>query len=180
MLLSVAAPFGIGLYRSHSERIPAWDGEKYALGWQGVAWQRDYRSCGPAVITTLLQRFYHRDISYYDVLKETQLGKEGISLAQFGGVASHFGIQGEWFKAESKDKLNTFQMPVVAHLEHPVPHYVVVENSYDDFVLVSDPAKGRILYRKQTFDQLWSGRVFILNNLSAALPDVLDEQATHA
>jgi ABC-type bacteriocin/lantibiotic exporter with double-glycine peptidase domain len=165
--LGVIGPFTWGLLQSKLERHPTWDGQQYVLGWEGVAWQRDYRSCGPAVVTTLLQVFYNKDLSYYDVLNQTQLGPEGISLAQFQRLAGHFGIQGSWFKTEKKTELDRLPMPLVAHLDHPVPHYVVVESSYDGFVLVADPAKGRILYPKQVFDGLWSGRIFKLENLKA-------------
>ncbi len=159
-------PLAIGVIASESDRHSTWDGEKYNLGWEGVAWQRDYRSCGPAVITTLLQRYYRKNINYYEVVSQTKVGDKGISLAQLEGLANHFGIVGAWSKVEDKSKLSDLRMPLVAHLEKPESHFVIVENSYDGFVLVSDPARGRILYPASTFEALWSGRVFVLDNLA--------------
>jgi predicted double-glycine peptidase len=159
-------PLALGVIASQTDRHSTWDGEKYNLGWKGVAWQRDYRSCGPAVITTLLQRYYRKNVNYYEVVSQTKLGEKGISLAQLEGLANHFGIVGTWTRVEDKSKLSDLRMPLVAHLEKPESHFVIVENSYDGFVLVADPARGRILYPESVFDALWTGRVFVLDNLA--------------
>src|SRR5690554_8197428 len=81
---------------------PATPVQQLSLGWSGVVRQTRHNTCGPALLASLLVGA-GRAGSELTVAELAQLGPEGVTLAEFGRLATGLGFPGAWYAAGSVD-----------------------------------------------------------------------------
>lgn len=163
VLLLLALPSARGISASS-----AWNAAAHPLSTLEVVRQSQPTSCGPAALATLLS-WLGRPHSEKYLLGLTELGADGLSLAEFARLAHVMDVPGAWFRSPPA-RLAQLPTPFVAHLELPgaaaAGHLVVVRNVTRGYVVVADPALGAHVMPLQRFVRDFSGRVYLLEGRS--------------
>lgn len=136
--------------------------QEAAVGWAFVVRQTMANTCGPALLATLLLRA-GVPASEQALAARAYLTAEGMTLAEFARLAELVGFPGVWLRAGGRAGLP--RAPFVAHFGG-AGHFVLVEFTAHDLVLIADPARGRVALAPAAFRALWSQRAFV-----ARVPD---------
>jgi hypothetical protein len=164
--VAVVLPTASGATRSSLIAHPSFDGEKYRLGWQGILFQGNQNTCGPATIVNLLRLYYDKPKAQLEpLLQNLDYAEKGINLETFEALAREQGILGDWLKTKNLKAIDELPKPAVVHLNIGTGHYAIVQSSWDGYVFVLDSLRGRTLYPTASFLKIWSGRAFVLTNL---------------
>ena len=129
-----------------------------------VVFQDDSLGCGVAAVAMLLAHA-HMAVPYSQLRREVEPGR-ALSLAELGALASHHGLTTHGVLATARE-IGSLAIPWIAHLKSGIGHYVVVERSFANEVLVADPASGRMVYAKREFSQQWDGYGLVIDGTSA-------------
>ncbi len=135
--------------------------QQVSLGWTGVVKQTGHNTCGPALLASVLVAA-GRAGSELAVAEVARLGPQGITLAEFGRLATGLGFPGAWYAAGSQDP-SLLPLPFVAHLNEPAGHFVLVTGASSGLVRLSDPVRGQVALSPRAFRQLWSGRAWFFS-----------------
>jgi uncharacterized protein len=131
------------------------------LGWSGVQKQQFDNTCGLAVLAMLLNAA-GLETTEATLRKDAVLTDKGISLFDWQALAKKHGLRGRWLEAAAHT-LPELPTPFVAHIEDPIGHFVIVQRVYNDHVLIADPNAGRVLFSVDAFQEVWTRRVFVVN-----------------
>lgn len=163
VLLLLVLPSALGISASY-----AWSSSAHPLPSLEVVRQSQPASCGPAALATLLG-WLGRPHSEAYLLRLTELGAEGISLAEFSRLAHAMDVPGVWYHSPPS-QLGQLPTPFVAHLElpgaAPAGHLVVVNSVTHGYVILADPAQGAQVVSLERFSRDYSGRVYLLESIS--------------
>lgn len=155
--VSLLAPTANGLVTSASQYQP----RTLHLGWEGVVRQSSFNTCGPAAIATLLSHV-GRPTSEAAIVAEARLDVTGVTLAEFSRLANQHGLTGEWVRVLAAAQLQQLPPLSVAHLDDFSGHFVLILADAGDFILLADPARGRLLVPRSLFLEQWSNLLFVL------------------
>ncbi len=160
-LLLLVLPSARGMRASSS-----WNADAHPLPSLEVVLQSQPASCGPAALATLLG-WLGRPQSEAHLLSLTELGPDGLSLAEFARLSQLMDVPGAWYQT-SLGSLPKLRTPFVAHLELPgaavAGHLVVVHSVSGDYIVVADPAQGGQVMALSRFGRDFSGRVYLLES----------------
>lgn len=131
-----------------------------------VVLQGTGRDCGPAVLATLLG-WLGRSVPLAEIEAEADLREDGITLDEFARLAASRDVPGAWYEVPARD-LDLAPAPFVAHRRDGGGHFVLVRNVGSRYVLVADPARGLVLEPRPRFEDLFTGRAFLLDPVPAA------------
>jgi hypothetical protein len=137
------------------------DPNRIHLGWEGVQKQQFDNTCGLAVLSMLLNGV-GLEVSETALRKNAALTDKGISLFDWQQLAYKYGLRGRWLEAAAH-ALPELPTPFVAHIQDPIGHFVIVQRVYNDHVFVADPNAGRVLFGINAFQNVWTRRVFVVN-----------------
>ena len=121
-------------------------------------YQVDVADCGAAALT-IVCRSFGRSVSLARVRREVHTSTDGTSLAGIAGGAERLGLAVRTLKA-SKASLDELPLPAIAHWE--VNHWLVVYDTNERVVRVSDPASGLRTIPREKFERGWSGFVALV------------------
>lgn len=121
-------------------------------------YQVDLADCGAAALT-IVCRFFGRNVSLARVRREVYTSTDGTSLAGIAGGAERLGLAVRTLKA-SKAALDELPLPAIAHWEGN--HWVVVYDTNQREVRVSDPARGLRTIPRDEFERGWSGFIALV------------------
>jgi HlyB family type I secretion system ABC transporter len=121
-------------------------------------YQVDVADCGAAALTIVCHAF-GRKVSLARVRREVHTSTDGTSLAGIASGAERLGLAVRTLKA-SKAALDELPLPAVAHWEGN--HWVVVYDTNEREVRVSDPASGLRTIPRDEFERGWSGFVALV------------------
>ena len=136
---------------------------RIALGWNDIKRQEKDNTCGLAVLSLLLA-WAGVDVSEAALAKQVKLTPLGISLFDWQELAKKYGVKGTWFRV-APQSLAEMPLPLVAQIKDPNGHFVLVQRIYNDYVLLSDPNAGLVLYTLPEFLRVWTGRSFVLKGV---------------
>ncbi len=111
--------------------------------------------CGPSCLAMVFRHYGAENLQYV-LAKLSEVTTEGSSLYDLMTVAENFGCKAEGYVLDY-EYLQQIQLPCIAHYEGQ--HFVVVYEATDQYVRVSDPAFGKTRYRRDEFENKWSGVV---------------------
>ena len=134
--------------------------ELLALGWDGVVQQSSTNTCGPAVIATLLS-WRGQVVTEEHVAAAADLSDVGMTLAEFGRLATEFGFPGRWFRNMGRGSLAELPAPSVVHLDRASGHFAIFLGTVGRYVQLADPARGRVFIPRGRFLEKWTGRTFM-------------------
>jgi HlyB family type I secretion system ABC transporter len=121
-------------------------------------YQVDIADCGAAALT-IVCRSFGRNVSLARVRREVHTSTDGTSLAGIAGGAERLGLAVRTLKA-SKAALDELPLPAIAHWEGN--HWLVVYDTNERGVRVSDPASGLRTIPRDEFESGWSGFVALV------------------
>ena len=121
-------------------------------------YQVDVADCGAAALTIVCHAF-GRNVSLARARREVHTSTDGTSLAGIARGAERLGLAVRTLKA-SKASLDELPLPAIAHWEGN--HWLVVYDTDEARVRVSDPASGLRTIPRDEFERGWSGFVALV------------------
>lgn len=125
--------------------------------------QRDVSDCG-AVCLASIAACYKLQIPISKIRQYAGTDKRGTNVLGLTEAADRIGFQCKAAKG-SLDNLSRIPLPAIAHLkqENQLQHYVVIYKSAKKYVLIMDPADGRLHKRsREEFQKEWTGILVLL------------------
>lgn len=124
--------------------------------------QHDETDCGPACLVAIFRK-YGLKISIAKIREIAGTDREGTNLVGLSKAAEHFGFQHKVFNANSDALLEPLPFPAIAHVViDNLLHYVVILKSDEKRVVVSDPAKGIVKYKREDFLKIWTNMLLFV------------------
>lgn len=77
--------------------------------------------------------------------------RQGTSACGLVKVIEHYGFEQKVVEADKNALTQKLPLPAIAHvvIDNTLLHYVVITKIKDNTVVVSDPAKGSVRYKKK-------------------------------
>ncbi len=127
--------------------------------------QHDERDCGATCLSMIASHYGLKyPISKYRELTKTD--KNGVNLYGLCDAAEKIGFKAEALSGSTEELFNDIQnreikFPFIAHIitEDNMQHFVVVFNLKNNKFIVGDPAKGKVKYTVEQFEELWNGYI---------------------
>ena len=119
--------------------------------------QNDETDCGPACLAAIFRK-YGLKLSIAKIRELAATDREGTSAYGLIKTAEHYGFQSKAVEAGAEALNSALPLPVIAHviMGCTLQHYVVITKITSDKVIVSDPARGIVPYKKEDFLKLWT------------------------
>ena len=133
-----------------------------------VRQQYDF-SCGSAAVATLLTYHYRQPISEQAVFSamlengdQERIRREGFSLLDMKNFLISQGYRSNGYRV-AIDKLAEARIPGIVLINSDgYQHFVVVKGVTEQEILIADPAVGNKILRREDFEAMWDGAVFIV------------------
>ena len=124
--------------------------------------QNDETDCGPACLAAIFGK-YGLKVSIAKIRDIAGTDRQGTSAYGLVKVIEHYGFQQKVVKADKESLTSKLPIPAIAHvvIDDSLLHYVVITKVKGDTVVVSDPAKGIVKYKKEDFLKIWT-KILIL------------------
>lgn len=158
LLASLALPTALGALQSSRSNTR----DVLELGWNGVVRQTFPNSCGPAVLATLLA-MQGVVVSEEEISSRTELGPNGLNLAQFAQLSRELGMPGRWLRFGYSFDAATLPTPSIVHLSSATGHFAILRRDGNEFMQLADPARGEILVPRAQFLREWTKRLFVFD-----------------
>lgn len=124
-----------------------------ALRFEGVVGQTSWFTCGPAAVATLLSVYYGIEATEQAVLEAAlssdpaaiEEAAQGISLLALKRALERFALSSRAIRTTVNDLSAYFEaggLPLIAHVNRPRRHYIVLIGRLDSGFLVADPSFG--------------------------------------
>uniref|UniRef100_UPI003AB8583E peptidase domain-containing ABC transporter n=1 Tax=Holdemanella porci TaxID=2652276 RepID=UPI003AB8583E len=90
--------------------------------------------------------------------------RQGTSAYGLVKVIEHFGFQQKVVETDKESLTSKLPIPAIAHvvIDDSLLHYVVITKVKGDTVVVSDPAKGIVKYKKEDFLKIWTNILILI------------------
>lgn len=140
-----------------------WSGAEY-LGEDGVIRQRTAYDCGVVCLQMAL-RMQGITTTLENLRRIAHTTEAGTSMLGLKRAAEAYGVTVSTWRLASED-LAKSPMPAIAFVDGD--HFVLIESiGRDGKVNVLDPARGRLRYPAQTFNERWHGQTLLFGEFSA-------------
>lgn len=128
--------------------------------------QQDITQCGAACLT-MLCHYYGREISLSDVSRHCHATTEGVSLLSLAQSAEELGFTTSAYRL-TLEALRTTPLPCILHWSQN--HFVVLYHiKREKQFYIADPAKGKMVYSTDIFQQHWMGNTSFREKKGIAL-----------
>lgn len=114
--------------------------------------QLDKMDCGPACLK-IIAKYYGRFYNLHFLRDLCGTTREGISVLNITNGAEKIGLKTRVVRCSFKQLLDVVPLPCIVHWKDN--HFVVVYDTNDREVAVSDPAKGLVNYTHKEFKKGW-------------------------
>lgn len=115
--------------------------------------QLDSMDCGPTCVR-MIARHYGKTLSLQGLRDRMFQDRQGVSLLNIGYVAESIGFRTLRVKTDFEALSTKAPLPCVVHWDQS--HFVVVHRVAGGRVYVADPARGRVTYRAEEFENRWA------------------------
>lgn len=124
--------------------------------------QNDETDCGPACLAAIFRK-YGLKVSIAKIRDIAGTDRQGTSAYGLVKAIEHYGFQQKVVEADKESLTSKLPIPAIAHvvIDDSLLHYVVITKVKGDTVVVSDPAKGIVKYKKEDFLKIWT-KILIL------------------
>lgn len=130
--------------------------------------QMDEKDCGAACLSTIARQYgsklsitYIRDIAGTDT--------QGTSVLGMVKAAEQLGFSAKAVRAEHAAFDQSITLPAIAHIviDQQLLHYVVIHKISKEKIIIAEPGKGLIKYKKDDFLKIWTGILILLTPTEA-------------
>ena len=154
--VTLAAPQGMAAAPNMAWPSRSWED----MRWDGVVRQQSTSDCGPAAVTTLLQLLGTPVPPY-----TAPVGDQATTMAQLRAMLARYGWQSQGMLMEMPGLLRYLadtDLPLIAHVLMPTPHFTVVGAALPNRIVVHDPTLGTVSWEYSEWQALWTGLVLVL------------------
>lgn len=125
--------------------------------------QNDETDCGPACLAAIFRK-YGLKVSIAKIRDIAGTDRQGTSAYGLVKVIEYYGFQQKVIEADKEALTTKLPLPAIAHvvIDDSLLHYVVVTKIKGDIVVVSDPAKGIVKYKKEDFIKIWTNVLILI------------------
>ncbi len=125
--------------------------------------QNDETDCGLACLAAIFRK-YGLKVTIAKIRDIAGTDRQGTSAYGLVKVIEHFGFQQKVVKADKESLTSKLPIPAIAHvvIDDSLLHYVVITKVKGDTVVVSDPAKGIVKYKKEDFLKIWTNILILI------------------
>lgn len=124
-----------------------------------IVLQDGNKECGSASLLSII-RFYDGDISISKLVEMTNTTKEGTNFLNIKNAASQLGLNAKGYKIDDFKTLYEVTYPyIVQIINNNYSHFVVVYKIKNNKLLIMDPAKGKVIIKKEEFVSKWTGYI---------------------
>jgi predicted double-glycine peptidase len=126
-------------------------------------------SCGSAALASLLTFHYDRPVledevfaAMYRAGDQALIRRQGFSLLDMKSYLAGLGYEADGFEV-TLDKMAEIGIPFITLIDtRGYKHFVVVKGIEKDRVLIGDPARGVVVYRRADFERAWERIAFLI------------------
>lgn len=125
--------------------------------------QNDETDCGPACLAAIFRK-YGLKVSIAKIRDIAGTDRHGTSAYGLVKVIEHYGFQQKVVEADKTALTSKLPLPAIAHvvIDDSLLHYVAITKIKGDTVVVSDPAKGIVKYKKEDFIKIWTNILILI------------------
>lgn len=125
--------------------------------------QNDETDCGPACLAAIFKK-YGLNVSIAKIRDIAGTDRQGTSAYGLVKVIEHYGFQQKVVEADKSVLNRDLILPAIAHvvIDNTLLHYVVITKIKGDTIVVSDPAKGIVKYKKEDFLKIWTNILILI------------------
>lgn len=125
--------------------------------------QNDETDCGPACLAAIFGK-YGLKVSIVKIRDIAGTDRQGTSACGLVKVIEHYGFEQKVVEADKNALTQKLPLPAIAHvvIDNTLLHYVVITKIKDNTVVVSDPAKGSVRYKKEDFLKIWTNVLILI------------------
>ena len=125
--------------------------------------QNDETDCGPACLAAIFRK-YGLKVTIAKIRDIAGTDRQGTNAHGLVKVIEHFGFQQKVVEADKSVLTNKLPLPAIAHviIDDSLLHYVVITKVKGGTVVVSDPAKGIVKYKKEDFLKIWTNILILI------------------
>ena len=125
--------------------------------------QNDETDCGPACLAAIFRK-YGLKVTIAKIRDIAGTDRQGTSAYGLVKAIEHYGFQQKVVEADKSVLTNKLPLPAIAHviIDDSLLHYVVITKVKGDTVVVSDPAKGIVKYKKDDFFKIWTNILILI------------------
>ena len=125
--------------------------------------QNDETDCGPACLAAIFRK-YNLNVSIAKIRDIAGTDRQGTSAYGLVKVIEHYGFNHKVVETDKNALSQKLPLPAIAHvvIDDTLLHYVVITKIKDDVVVVSDPAKGIVKYKKENFIKIWTNILILI------------------
>lgn len=125
--------------------------------------QNDETDCGPACLAAIFRK-YGLKVSIAKIRDIAGTDRQGTSAYGLVKAIEHYGFQQKVVEADKESLTSKLPIPAIAHvvIDDSLLHYVVITKVKGDTVVVSDPAKGIVKYKKEDFLKIWTNILILI------------------
>jgi len=121
------------------------------------------KECGAACLLSII-RYYKGNCSINKLLELTNTTKEGTNFYNLKQAAHTIGLSSKALHIEDKENLEKINAPILCQLiNNNYTHFVVIYKINNNSIVIMDPAKGKIIMKKEDFLNLWTGYMMIFS-----------------
>lgn len=131
--------------------------------------QHDLKDCGVCCLQSII-KYYHGYVPLEKIRVDTETSLEGTNAYQIMKAAKSYGFNCMGKKLNNINELDDkIIYPCIAHINtSKYNHFVVIYKNLKDSLLIMDPAKGKIIQKKEEFMKTWTNIIiefFPQNNI---------------
>ena len=125
--------------------------------------QNDEADCGPACLAAIFRK-YNLKVSIATIRDIAGTDRKGTSAYGLVKAIDYFKFQHKVVNADKNALTYELPLPAIAHvvIDDTLLHYVVITKIKGDTVIISDPAKGIIKYKKDDFTKIWTNILILI------------------
>ena len=125
--------------------------------------QNDETDCGLACLPAIFRK-YGLKVTIAKIRDIAGTDRQGANAHGLVKVIEHFGFQQKVVEADKESLTSKLPIPAIAHvvIDDSLLHYVVITKVKGDTVVVSDPAKGIVKYKKEDFLKIWTNILILI------------------
>ncbi len=122
--------------------------------------QPDEKDCGPTCLA-ILSKYYGNNVSISKLREFAGTDLYGTNILGMIRGGEKIGLSIEGFEIEKKQELENIKTPFIAHIENDsgFDHFIIVKKITKSHFYITDPAKGHLKIKDETFYNLFNNIV---------------------